>query len=1288
MCSGFLFDLFNDLRKNNGADLGASKGLSLTISKLVSFVTHNGNGSNKTFPYAFKIPSANDLEVFLTDPNGVQGSPLSESEFSIDGLGSEDGGNVVYPLSGSAIASGYKITIRRITSLNQTTKIRDQRRYDPKAIEDALDKLTLVAQENADAIARSVKVPFGEELPDTLDITADITTVADNISNINTVAENLNGSDTIGIVATLESQLGIVTDNIVDIIEVANGIGQISNSLVALSTAAATGHNFVKGEIGYVTSDGVKKANASALATTKGLLVMATATINAGSTGSFLVAGILDGFTGLDSRPEISYYLATTDGAFTTQQPYVPGTWIRAVGSAISDTEFNFSPSNTPPLEVQSNSQYPAVVLESSSSAFSDTGTINCPKPADTAVGDLLVAFISTDFSSSATNTYTPPSGFASLMAYTRTNPGAEGVAMQAFYKFAVGDEADTLAFGEDANRITAVVMLRISGADPVDFLEASSISSAHASEPSLTSIDSSVDDVLNIAAVCWDGAKTLIAAPSGFTQAQHVDLSANPPGVHDLYVGSKKQALAGATGTITVDLSASEDWVGFNLAIRKQGATNGSVGGGTSGPWNLPNDGLGYSTKLTLPLNQQGVLPAEGTEGGNALEIFCTTSPSYQSGKPQLETYTHPIYFLRTSTAYRMATPLRGERTGNASSARCEFRHERNYGPTEEIYFYSKFKYIQGPAGSKCTNVQIHRSDASPVLKMVMQTNTAGTSWTYRALVKKVGDNPDETVDKDGKNTNAKAGIAFDQEVEIYVRWNQASGDLKIWIDTTPDQTPTRWFTGVLPINGNGQKVTSYIKPHGVYPSDVGSGTVDDLFIIDGIDFQIVEDAPTIAPSNTSLPTISGTAVEGQTLTASTGVWAGSAPINYTHQWKRDGVAISGATNPTYVIQNADVGHNITDTVTATNSLNSASATSLPVTPVGLSAPSNTVAPVVSGLAQEGAVLTCTTGVWEGSEPIDYTFQWYRSPSTAIPGATLSGYGLQAADVGHTIFCRVTGTNTVDSDDADSNTTVTVTAAPPFALLSSVAPNVCFELDATNDESYTGSGTDFSNIEPAPADGSAQTDYDFTISGLTFNGTPGDAAAYFSTAGSGFLEIQAASIAAMPEFVRDLGKLTGGQSFWFLIFKQIANSAGEQTIFSTAGPNATDLGVRAYLNSSETARFYQRGDANSRLTSQTQALSVSTDTFWAMCHNPVGGETITWNGLLTGVVTDSDYYETTTDPSELLRIFARDDSPNTPVVSGGILYTVAMGLGMLTDTDMENIVALIEARHARDYTP
>lgn len=91
-------------------------------------------------------------------------------------------------------------------------------------------------------------------------------------------------------------------------------------------------------------------------------------------------------------------------------------------------------------------------------------------------------------------------------------------------------------------------------------------------------------------------------------------------------------------------------------------------------------------------------------------------------------------------------------------------------------------------------------------------------------------------------------------------------------------------------------------------------------------------------APVNVAIPIIFGSPIVGLTIVTTNGSWTGFPTPVFTYQWKRDGVDIVGATSSSYVVQAADVGEDITVTVTATNSEGSASATSDPV--VGQAAP------------------------------------------------------------------------------------------------------------------------------------------------------------------------------------------------------------------------------------------------------------------------------------------------------------------------------------------------------------
>jgi hypothetical protein len=65
------------------------------------------------------------------------------------------------------------------------------------------------------------------------------------------------------------------------------------------------------------------------------------------------------------------------------------------------------------------------------------------------------------------------------------------------------------------------------------------------------------------------------------------------------------------------------------------------------------------------------------------------------------------------------------------------------------------------------------------------------------------------------------------------------------------------------------------------------------------------------------AMPTISGTARVGKTLTAKTGTWL--TGVTKAYQWYADSSPIDGATNTIYVIQQSDSGKRISVRVTGT---------------------------------------------------------------------------------------------------------------------------------------------------------------------------------------------------------------------------------------------------------------------------------------------------------------------------------------------------------------------------------
>jgi hypothetical protein len=197
--------------------------------------------------------------------------------------------------------------------------------------------------------------------------------------------------------------------------------------------------------------------------------------------------------------------------------------------------------------------------------------------------------------------------------------------------------------------------------------------------------------------------------------------------------------------------------------------------------------------------------------------------------------------------------------------------------------------------------------------------------------------------------------------------------------------------------------------------------------------------------PANVLAPSLAGSAQFGETMSASSGAWSGSAPLTITAEWLRcnsDGAAcavIAGADAASYQLALEDIGMTIRVRVTATNpagaatASSSASATILPPPP-GLVAP-----PAIAGAPVEGQTLTASPGTWTFASAL--VIQWRRCAAEGacadIPGATSATYAPNINDAGLRLQVAVTATNTGGTSSAASALTspvarVVVHGVPP----------------------------------------------------------------------------------------------------------------------------------------------------------------------------------------------------------------------------------------------------------------
>jgi hypothetical protein len=233
-------------------------------------------------------------------------------------------------------------------------------------------------------------------------------------------------------------------------------------------------------------------------------------------------------------------------------------------------------------------------------------------------------------------------------------------------------------------------------------------------------------------------------------------------------------------------------------------------------------------------------------------------------------------------------------------------------------------------------------------------------------------------------------------------------------------------------------------------------------------------------APVNTAVPTITGSTMAGQVLTADVGTWRGTPTPTYSYEWyvcttylpngqantvPVNCTAIPSATGSTYTVSQIYYGKGLSVRITATNSAGSTSYMSVG-SPTVESLPFTITEPYIWGTATVGNMVNVFAGTWVGYTPPSTTYRWYRcttsqsSISTSlpadcslIPSRTAQSYRVDSADLGKYLVAEVIGTNnkgsvsrwTVSTSDVnqipDLNTEAVISGTPSSGSTLSVTP-------------------------------------------------------------------------------------------------------------------------------------------------------------------------------------------------------------------------------------------------------
>ncbi|MDO9208248.1 MAG: hypothetical protein Q7T91_08330, partial [Sulfuricurvum sp.] len=199
------------------------------------------------------------------------------------------------------------------------------------------------------------------------------------------------------------------------------------------------------------------------------------------------------------------------------------------------------------------------------------------------------------------------------------------------------------------------------------------------------------------------------------------------------------------------------------------------------------------------------------------------------------------------------------------------------------------------------------------------------------------------------------------------------------------------------------------------------GNGTVENVTSSATASVANVNDAAT------GSVTVTGTATQGQTLTASNNIADADGLGVITYHWLRDGVD-TGSTGTTYVLLEADVGTAVSARATYTDGHGTVeNVTSSATASVANVNDAATGSVTVTGTASQGQTLTANNNIADADGLGAITYHWLRDGVDT--GSTGTSYVLVGADVGTAISARATytdGHGTVENVTSSATASVT----------------------------------------------------------------------------------------------------------------------------------------------------------------------------------------------------------------------------------------------------------------------
>ena len=129
----------------------------MTVSSTTVKNSYSGNGSNNTFVYGFKIFANTDIQVIIRSSTGTETTKSLTTHYTVTGVGSASGGNVVFTSGNTPSASETVVLIRNVPQTQAIDYIANDP-FPAETHEEGLDRATMTTQQVQEELNRSIKL--------------------------------------------------------------------------------------------------------------------------------------------------------------------------------------------------------------------------------------------------------------------------------------------------------------------------------------------------------------------------------------------------------------------------------------------------------------------------------------------------------------------------------------------------------------------------------------------------------------------------------------------------------------------------------------------------------------------------------------------------------------------------------------------------------------------------------------------------------------------------------------------------------------------------------------------------------------------------------------------------------------------------------------------------------------------------------------------------------------------------------------------------------------------------